>query len=332
MKSSFSQTPVGVLVTNLGTPEAPTPKALKKYLKEFLSDPRVVDAPRFFWWFVLRFVILRKRPEVSAKLYQKIWTDNGSPLLFITQNIAKKMSEKFKEGGNDSCVVAVGMRYGEPSLKKAVDELLQKGSQKILVLPLYPQYSFATTASTKDKIQKVLKKNPELKWEMISHYYDEPFYLEALTKKIKSFWQNEEKPEKLLFSFHGLPEKSKSQGDPYYKQCEATSYEIAKRLGLKREDWLFCFQSRFGKEEWLKPYTDQTLQHLASDGVKSVQVVCPGFAADCLETLEEIAQTNQKIFLKAGGEKYSYIPALNDDDEHVSALVEIIKKKIQGSV
>lgn len=326
---------IGILVSNLGTPDAPTPDALKIYLKEFLSDRRVVEVPRLIWWFILNFFILKTRPKKSAVLYQKIWTKAGSPLLIFTNNLAKKLAASF---ATKEIPVVVGMRYGQPSLTIAMTELKKKGCDKILVFPLYPQYASATTASTFDGVNAVFKNDrmlPELR--LIRDYHNAPEYIAALTTRLQSFLdaretQNQPRPEKILFSFHGIPKKYGDEGDPYFYQCHQTARLIAKAVDLKSEEWLVSFQSRFGKEEWLQPYTDVTLVELAKKGIQHVAVICPGFAVDCLETLEEIAHENKNIFLKNGGSSYEYIPALNDSDDHAQALYHIAQKALVGWV
>lgn len=308
----------GILLVNLGTPDAPTPKALRSYLAEFLWDRRVTELPRWFWWLVLHGVILRIRPARSARLYEKVWTENGSPLLSISKAQAKilqqKLGEEFK--------VVLAMRYGNPSIASGLEEL--RNVERIVVLPLYPQYASATTGSSFDAIADVLKtwrRVPDLRF--ISHYHDDSAYINALITQIKAYWNEHGVPDKLLFSFHGIPKRFAIAGDPYGDQCHTTAKLVA--LGLEIENWELVFQSRFGREEWLQPYTDHRLIALAKEGIKRVDVVCPGFSADCLETLDEINRENREIFLEAGGEEFHYIPALNDSDEHIEALVKILK-------
>jgi ferrochelatase len=308
----------GILLVNLGTPDAPTTKALRSYLAEFLWDKRVTELPRWFWWLVLHGVILRIRPASSARLYEKVWTENGSPLLSISKAQAEilqqKLGEEFK--------VVLAMRYGNPSIASGLEEL--RNVERIIILPLYPQYASATTGSSFDAIANVLKtwrRVPDLRF--ISHYHDHSAYINALIAQIKAYWNEHGVPEKLLFSFHGIPKRFAIAGDPYGDQCHTTAKLVA--LGLEIENWELVFQSRFGREEWLQPYTDHRLIALAKEGIKRVDVVCPGFSADCLETLDEINRENREIFLEAGGEEFHYIPALNDSDEHIEALVKILK-------
>ena len=312
----------GILLTNLGTPDAPTPQAVKVYLKQFLSDPRVIEVPRAIWWFILNGVILPFRSRSSAKLYQSVWTESGSPLLLETQKQQKALQHKL----GDAYAVAIGMRYGNPSLKAGLLELRKAGVDKVIVLPLYPQHSGTTTGSTFDEIARVLKPCryvPELKF--ISAYYNHPLYIKACAEQINAFWQTHAKPDKLIFSFHGLPQKYVDKGDPYFKQCMTSAEGIAKALKLSPSKWMVTFQSRVGKMPWLQPYTDVTLQQLPTDGIQNVHVFCPGFSADCLETLEEIAEENKAFFLEAGGQAYHYIPALNDSPRHIEMMAALLQ-------
>ena len=322
---------IGVLITNLGTPEAATSKALKIYLKQFLSDPRVVEIPRLIWWFILNAVILNIRPKRSAKLYQSVWTDRGSPLLFHTVDQANAIEEKFQQefGDHKEVIVSFAMRYGQPSVESELEKLQQQGAWKILVLPLYPQYSGATTGSTFDMIGKLFSTTRWIpNFRFVSSYHDDDRYIQACADKIKQHWQQHEPAEKLLLSYHGVPKRYLESGDPYYCQCQKTSRLIREKLGLDETQCITTFQSRFGKAEWLKPYTDATLKELGKNGTQSIDVFCPGFSADCLETLEEIAVENRDYFIEAGGQRYSYIPALNSDSNHVDALCGIIKQNI----
>ncbi|MFL0811132.1 MAG: ferrochelatase [Agarilytica sp.] len=322
---------IGVLITNLGTPDAPTPKALRRYLKEFLSDPRVVEFPRMLWWLVLNGIILNFRPRRSAKSYKKVWTEEGSPLAVHTAKQCELLRKRLQEERGDQVVVAWGMRYGKPSISKAVNELIDQGARKLVVLPLYPQYSCSTTASTFDALSSDLSARrwvPELRF--INAYHTFGPYIDALAASVQQYWDEHGKADKLLFSYHGVPLRYLHKGDPYHCQCLATSRLLAKKLGLKDDEFQTAFQSRFGREAWLQPYTDETLKALPSEGVKSVQVICPGFSADCLETIEEIGMENRDYFLDAGGEKFEYIPALNSCDEHIDALAELINQNFSG--
>ncbi|MCK5716311.1 MAG: ferrochelatase [Thiomargarita sp.] len=308
----------GILLINLGTPDAPTSSALRRYLGEFLADHRVTEMPRILWWLILHGIILRIRPRKSALKYKKIWTKTGSPLLNISraQQHALQIALDSKE-----MTVVLGMRYGNPSIASALEQLRQPNVQKLIILPLYPQYSSSTTGSTFDAIADVLKTwrwIPEV--HFISDYHEHPAYIQALAIQINTYWQKHGNPDKLLFSFHSIPKRFDLAGDPYQSHCYQTAKLVAKHIDVK--EWQVVFQSRFGREEWLKPYTDQTLTAL---GKGRVDIICPGFAADCLETLEEINQENRNRFLQAGGKEFHYIPALNDNVEHIQALLKLIK-------
>ena len=320
----------GILLANLGTPDAPTPAAVRRYLAEFLWDSRVVEIPRLLWWLILHGVILRVRPAQSAHKYQTIWTAEGSPLLAISRRQTAAIAAELAQRYPGPLRVALGMRYGTPSIAAALAELRDAGARRVLVLPLYPQYSAATVASTFDAVAAELRQwrwLPELR--LITHYHDDPDYLAALTNHIRAA-RAEAPGERLLFSFHGLPKRNLLLGDPYHCQCHKTARRVAEQLGLLPEQWGVAFQSRFGRAEWLKPYTSVLLAGWAKAGVKSVDVVCPGFAADCLETLEEIALENRQVFLDAGGEQYRYLPALNDTPAHIVALVDLISRHGAG--
>ena len=322
---------IGVLITNLGTPDAPTSQALRPYLREFLSDPRVVEVPRFIWWCVLNLVILVFRPRRSAKAYKTVWTDEGSPLLIHTRNQCEALKTKLQQSYGEGIVVDYAMRYGTPSVADTIDKMMQQGVRKLLVLPLYPQYCASTTGSTFDALADEFKQRrwlPELRF--INHYHDEPDYIQAVADKIRAHWQHHEKADKLIFSYHGIPKRYLLNGDPYHCECYKTTRLVAENLGLQKHQYMTTFQSRFGREEWLKPYTDHTLQGLAKQGVESVQVVCPGFSADCLETIEEIGEENRDYFLEAGGKRYEYIEALNSDPQHIDALHNLIEQNLHG--
>ena len=328
------QDKIGVLVTNLGTPQAATGKALKVYLKQFLSDPRVVEIPRVIWWLILNGIILNIRPKRSAKLYETVWTERGSPLLYHTQDqadaISKKLAEHNIDGKMDHVMVRYAMRYGQPSIESVMEEMQRDGASKIVVLPLYPQYSGATSGSTFDAIAALFTKT---RWvphfRFVSSYHDNDNYINACAEKIKAHWQENGRAEKLMLSYHGVPRSYLEAGDPYYCHCQKTSRLIAEKLGLDKEQCITTFQSRFGKAEWLRPYTDATLKELSANGTKSIDVFCPGFSADCLETIEEIAEENKEYFLEGGGESYHYITALNSEPLHIEALADIIRHNIQ---
>jgi ferrochelatase len=321
----------GVLLVNLGTPDAPTPAALRRYLAEFLADPRVVEAPRWLWRLVLHGIILRIRPRRSAHAYRQIWTEQGSPLLFNTQRLLQRVQTEVNSTGNSKTLFALGMRYGNPSIAAALAELRAAGVRRLLVLPLYPQYSGSTTGSTFDAVSGVLqdwRRVPALRF--VDDYHDSPSYINAMAEQLRRYWQAHGKPQKLLLSFHGIPQRYVSKGDPYAQQCERTAKLLAEALQLKADAWQLVYQSRFGAEPWLQPYADKTLSALPAAGIKHVAVFCPGFAVDCLETLEEMAMGNKNRFLQAGGERFDYVPALNDSPEHARALADLIKHELSG--
>lgn len=322
---------VGVLLTNLGTPDAPTPAALRRYLAEFLADPRVVEAPRLIWWLVLNGVILRTRPRRSAAAYSRIWTDEGSPLLTIARRQAEGVRARLAAMLDGAPPVALGMRYGNPSIESALGELEAAGCRRILALPLYPQYSASTSASTADAIGAALGRRrviPSLR--LVRDYHDDPGYLDALAASIDAYWREHGRGDCLIMSFHGIPRKYARKGDIYPAQCGQTALAVARRLGLARGEWKTTFQSRFGPERWLTPYTDKTLAALPARGVRRVDLVCPGFSADCLETLEENDIGNRELFLRAGGESFHYIPCLNDRADHLDALTTIVRRELSG--
>ncbi len=322
---------LGILVTNLGTPEAPTPRAVRKYLAEFLWDPRVVEIPRPVWWLILHGIILRTRPSKSAEAYEKVWMEEGSPLLVISQQQRDALQVELDKKFSGPVKVELAMRYGQPSIASALEKLKAHGARRILLFPLYPQYSASTTASTFDAIAKVFLKQrwmPELR--MVNNYAADAGFIKACAQQIENHWQKNQRNQKLIFSFHGLPKRNLMQGDPYHCQCHETARLITEELNLKEDEWMLTFQSRFGKAEWLQPYTIKTMETLPKDGVKSVDVFCPGFSADCLETIEEINMQNKEVFLDAGGEAFNYIPALNAEAAHIDALANIVMQHTQG--
>ncbi|NKB62112.1 MAG: ferrochelatase [Gammaproteobacteria bacterium] len=338
---------IGVLLSNLGTPDSPKTSDVRKYLKEFLWDHRVVEVPRPIWWFILNAVILNTRPRKSAKAYKKVWTKNGSPLMSISMDQLRGIKAQFNSGDDSvdfsgehfedssgkmpSIHFEFSMRYGNPSIESGLSALRDKGVNRILILPLYPQYSATTTASTFDEVTRVISKwrrIPELRF--INHYHDDENYINALAARINIHWQEHGKAEHLLMSFHGIPQDYFDSGDPYHCECHKTARLLAEKLGLSDDRWTLSFQSRLGPKQWLKPYTDETLKAMPSKGIKNIQVVCPGFSADCLETIEEIAMENRDIFIESGGEVYEYIPCLNDSAEHLFALESLIRKHVQG--
>ncbi|NCA69794.1 MAG: ferrochelatase [Sphingobacteriia bacterium] len=322
---------LGILLVNLGTPDAPTVAAVRRYLAQFLSDPRVVEFPRALWLPLLHGVILRTRPARSARAYQKVWREDGSPLLSIAGRQAAGLQALLEQRWGGPVKVALGMRYGNPAIAAALDELRQANARRLLVLPLYPQYSGSTTASVIDAVMRELARwrwLPELRW--INQYHDEPAYLEAIAASIRRHWAEHGVPERLLFSFHGIPKDYFEQGDPYFCQCQKTARLVTERLGLTRERWELTFQSRVGRQEWLRPYTDETLRQWGAGGVRSVQVISPGFSADCLETIEEIDEENRHNFLGAGGERFSYIHCLNDAPDHIEMMAGLIERHCGG--
>lgn len=315
------------MLVNLGTPAAPTAAAVRRYLAEFLADPRVIELPRWLWWPLLHGVILRVRPRRSARAYARVWTEQGSPLLVESRRLAERVAARFGE----RLAVRLAMRYGEPSLARVLRGLREHGLRQLLVLPLYPQYSATTTASVVDAVAAELRGwrwLPELR--VIGDYAGDAGWLAAVAQSIRAHRAEHGSAERLLFSFHGLPQRYVDAGDPYQQQCQASAAAIAAALGLEPDAWSVSYQSRVGRERWLTPYTDATLRELPRRGVRSVQVVCPGFAVDCLETLEEIALEGRAAFLGAGGERFGYIPALNDADAHVTALSALIERHAGG--
>lgn len=328
---------VGILLTNLGTPDAPTTAAVRKYLAEFLSDRRVVEIPRLLWLFILHGIILRIRPAKSAKKYASVWLPEGSPLLVWTNRQAQylrgALGEKLKALGlpPDYVKIAVGMRYGNPGIASALAKLQAENCDRILLLPMYPQYAASTTATACDEVFRLLAKEramPALR--TITCWHDDPSFIKALAARINEFWKKHGRPDKLLMSFHGVPKYTLMKGDPYHCLCHKTARLLARELGLSDAQWMLTFQSRFGRAEWLQPYTDATLRALPNQGVKRLHVVCPGFPADCLETLEEIAIEGKETFLHAGGEQYDYIPALNDSPALIHALTDLALNHLQG--
>jgi ferrochelatase len=322
---------VGVLITNLGTPDAPQARELRKYLRQFLWDPRVVEIPRPLWWLILHGIILRIRPARSAASYRSIWTERGSPLLWHTSDQAKALGANLQERYGERVVVDFAMRYGNPAIEGVLQNMVNRGVRKLLVLPLYPQYSGATTGSTFDALAANFTRRrwlPELRF--VTQYHDHPAYIEAVADSIRRYRGEHGDAEKLLFSYHGEPRRYLDQGDPYHCQCHKTTRLVAERLELREGSYLTTFQSRFGRAEWLQPYTEATLKALPQQGVNSVQVVCPGFAADCLETLQEIGQENREFFIAAGGREFGYIPGLNSEPGHIAALATIIEQQLAG--
>jgi ferrochelatase len=310
----------GILITNIGSPDEPTPKAVRRYLKIFLSDRRVVEIPRFIWYPILYGIILPFRSRSSAKLYQKVWTEQGSPLTCNSAQIAKKLQQVLQ------IPVELGMHYGKPSIKTALKKLQSQNIKRIIILPLYPQYSATTTASTFDLVSKELqhwRDIPEL--SILHDYAAHPDYINTISDSIQQTWKTRGKPQHLLFSFHGIPKRNIDLGDPYAEQCHLTARLVAEKLQLPPDSWSVSFQSRLGRAEWLTPYTERVFNELPKKGITDIHVACPGFAVDCLETLEEIAIRGKEQFEEAGGKSFHYIPALNDQDAHINMLKQILK-------
>lgn len=319
-----------VLLVNLGTPDAPTAKALRTYLKEFLSDPRVVEIPKIVWWPILNGIILNVRPQKSAAKYASIWMDEGSPLRVYTERQSAKLSDELTKRGT-RVLVDYAMRYGNPSIPSVLKKFRDQNIRRLLVLPMYPQYSSSTTATVFDVLFdefSSFRNQPDLR--LIRSFQDFDPYISALAQSVENHWSAHGRGDLLLFSFHGVPKRSLIKGDPYHCECHKTARLVAEKLGLTPNQWKLSFQSRFGKAEWLKPYTSEVLHQLPKEGVKKLDVMCPGFPADCLETLEEIAMEGKEEFLTAGGEQYRYIACLNDQPAAISALADLVQNHLLG--
>lgn len=327
----MNKPPFGVLMVNLGTPEAPTPKAVRAYLKEFLSDKRVVDVPRWLWWLILNGVILRIRPPRVAKAYASVWTEEGSPLMCVSKAQQKALQAALNAEYGVEIPVALAMTYGKPSMEDAGKALRQAGAERLVILPLYPQNSSSTTAAVHDRYANALAPCPHVpasRW--ITDYHVHPAYIAALANSVREYWAEHGRGDRLMMSFHGIPERYENRGDPYPSQCRATAKALAAELKLNDEQWLCTFQSRFGREEWVKPYTDHTLEDWGKAGVGRIDIISPAFAADCLETLEELNIENRETFLEAGGQDYHYIPCLNDREDHIQMMVQLVKENACG--
>jgi protoporphyrin/coproporphyrin ferrochelatase len=328
MDDSSTPAKTAVLLVNLGTPDAPTPQAVRRYLAEFLRDPRVIDYPRLLWLPILYGAILRIRPKRSAHAYSMVWTPQGSPLMVYSRALTEKVGQACADHG---IRVELAMRYGNPSIPSLLERLVTEGVRKLLVLPLYPQYSATSTATAFDAVHAALARTrhvPELR--NVGDYHAVPAYIDALAESVRRFWSAHGRADRLLLSFHGIPNRYVKLGDPYAEQCRATAELLRDKLGLGERDMLVTFQSRVGRETWLTPYTDVTLGELPKRGVKRLQVMCPGFAVDCLETLEEIAIRGRNQFMSAGGEQFDYIPALNSDAAHVDLMRSLIERHTRG--
>ena len=329
-KTKTLKSKTAIIVTNLGTPDEATVPALRRYLAEFLGDARVVEIPRLIWLTILYGIILVTRPKKSAALYKSIWTDQGSPLLAISRRQQQALQDKLQQEYGDDVVVELAMRYGNPSVSSALEKLQQQGIHRIVVLPLYPQNSGTTTGSTFDAVANELKQwrwVPEL--HFVAGYTNHPKFSEALANSIKQHFGERDYPSKIMFSYHGMPKRNLELGDPYYCYCKKTTRLVREHLGLDEKQCITTFQSLFGKAEWLRPYTSETLEQLPKEGVKDIAVICPAFSADCLETLEEIEEENKEVFLEAGGESYEYIPCLNDSEEHLELMTELVKPYLE---
>ena len=326
-----NQPATGILLVNLGTPDAPTSASVRKYLAEFLADPRVVEMPRILWRLVLHGVILRIRPRPVARNYAKIWTEQGSPLMVHSKATAEKLQTMVDQDLPGPVHVALAMRYGQPSIAEGLRQLRDKQVERLLVLPLYPQYSATTTAAVYDEVSNQLRRWRWLpQFRMLMQYHDHPQYIQAIADQIQQANEKHGQPDKLIMSFHGIPQRYHKAGDPYYCQCQKTARLVSENLNFSVEDWMLCFQSRFGREPWLQPYLDKNLETMREQGIKSVHVIAPGFTADCLETLEELAMQNATLFKQHGGESFHYIPALNDSPAHIKLLLALIKQETQG--
>jgi protoporphyrin/coproporphyrin ferrochelatase len=320
---------VGVLLCNLGTPDAPTPEALRRYLSQFLGDPRVVEIPRLLWMVILHGIILRVRPAKSAHKYASIWTPEGSPLKVWTEKQTRALQQRFDRMGA-SVQVRCAMTYGEPGIDAVLDELKAQGVTRVLVLPAYPQYSGTTTAAVFDHVYRWSMRTrliPE--WRFVNRYHDDAGYIGALSASVQAHWKQHGQGDQLVMSFHGVPENTLLQGDPYHCECHKTARLLAERLGLQRDQYKVTFQSRFGKAKWLEPYTEPTVRELARNGTRRVDVICPGFTSDCLETLEEIAMEVRTAFIEEGGREFHYIPCLNAAPEWADALHAICMQHMQ---
>lgn len=321
----------GILLINLGTPEAPTAQALRPYLKQFLSDSRVIEIPRLAWWFILNGIILNIRPKKSAEKYASIWTKDGSPLFTHTRAQTKLVKGLLGEMGFDNIVVEFAMRYGSPSVDSTILAMRAQGVEKLLVVPLYPQYAASSSATAMDDVFRTLTKlrnMPEVR--TIRHFHDDPGYITALADRVQQHWRQHGRPDKLVMSFHGVPRFTLDKGDPYHCECQKTGRLLAEALGLAPQQYIICFQSRFGRAEWIQPYTSSVLTQLGKDKVKTIDLICPGFVADCLETLEEIAMEGKETFLTNGGGEFRYIPCLNESPKWIDALSQLISKNLTG--
>lgn len=318
-----------VLLLNLGTPAAPTTDAVAEYLAEFLSDPRVVELPRWLWWPVLHGYILRTRPRRSAEAYARVWSDAGSPLLVFSEQLCAAVGVELARRSSGRVKVALGMTYGQPSAGEVIESLLEQGVRRILALPLFPQHSATSSGAALDAVTRSLQ---HIRWQpeirTVGDYHDDAGYLAALTGSVRAHWAKNGRGQKLVLSFHGIPEKYAAQGDPYPEQCRETARRLADVLGVADDELLVTFQSRLGRQPWLRPYTDEIIEQLARQGTETLDIICPGFAVDCLETLEEVALRYRATFLTNGGKQFRYIPALNASAAHVSVLADVAMRQL----
>jgi protoporphyrin/coproporphyrin ferrochelatase len=321
-----SKNKTGILLINTGSPDKPTEESVREYLGEFLSDPYVVQLPGWLWKPILKGIILRKRPQESAQKYQKIWTQDGSPLVAITHQQTELIYQALQKETDTPFVIGCAMSYRKPSIPDQLNALREAGVQQFLILPLFPQYSETTTGSIIQAVSKEIGqwKNP-IPFEVIRGYHNDPIYIHAMAAHIKQFWETHSKSERILFSFHGIPESYSKAGDPYAQQCQETIELLVEALGLKSGSWRISFQSRFGPIHWLKPYTEQVLKEWGMEKISSASVFCPGFSADCLESIYEIEIETRKVYESAGGKGFQYIPALNTNPAYIQALVEILR-------
>lgn len=332
MSQQTTDRKTGVLLAQLGTPDAPTPSALRRYLRQFLSDPRVVERNRLLWWFILRLLVLPRKSPRSAELYQRIWTREGSPLLVIAQSQARGLDAELNRDQPGRFKVALGMRYGSPSIESAVRELRDWGAERVLLFPLYPQYAAATTGSTYDEVFEQLSRLryvPALR--VVPPYYDHPAYIDALAQSIREAMPSRvPPPDKLIISFHGIPQMMVDRGDPYQRHCEATVRSLAATAGLASDGYVVSYQSRAGKEPWLLPNTDEVFVELAQKGARRVIVICPGFVTDCLETIDEIGNVGLEQFRSGGGETLELVEGLNSRPQWISAMGRIAREQMSG--
>lgn len=326
-----SRVRTGIVLVNLGTPDAPTARSVRRYLRAFLADRRVIEMPRLLWWPILHLLVLPLRPRRLAHLYQGIWQQGDSPMRHILGQQCARLQDALQRSGESDCQVRAAMTYGKPALTAVLDALQAEGMERLIVLPLFPQYSATSTAAVYDVVARWCLRQRNLPaLTLLKDYHREPAYIDALAASVRQCWHEQGRAEKLLLSFHGIPRAYADKGDPYAEQCRATAAALASALQLTDAEWALSFQSRFGAQQWLQPYTDGLLAEWAKAGVRSVQVVCPAFSADCLETLEEIAEQNREVFLRSGGQSYHYIPALNADAAHIQALLQLLLPHIHA--